>query len=69
MILNCVYLSGNQLANELNKDTTVFVELLYNRIWIFDEDCIIDSVIFMFITLKMLWNNLYCTKSYTNKGE
>ncbi len=59
----------NQLANELNNGTIAFVELLYRRMWIFDEVCIIDSVIFMFITVKMLWNNLYRTKSYTNKGE
>ncbi len=47
---------------ELNNDTIVFLELLYNILQIclkFDEVCITDSVIFLFITVKLLWNNLY----------
>ncbi len=31
--------------------------------------CIIDSVIFLFITVKLFWNNLYCMKRYTNKCD
>ncbi len=32
------------------------------------EVCIIDSVIFLLITMKLLWNGLYCMKRYINYG-
>lgn len=48
------------------------VDLVYSRIWIFsyfDEVCIIDFVIFLIITVKLLWNNPYCIKRYRNKTD
>ncbi len=45
-----------------NIDTILFLELLYSRIWIcliFEEVYINDSVISLFITLKLIWNNMH----------
>ncbi len=47
----------NQQLNsyELNNETIVFLEVLYTKIWIrliFDKVCIIDSVIFLFVTIN-----------------
>ncbi len=45
-----------------NIDTILFLELLYSRIWIcliFEEVCINNSVISLFITLKLIWNNMH----------
>ncbi len=41
-------------------------------IWIcliLDEVCFTESVIFLFITVKLLLNYLYCIKHYINKGD
>lgn len=50
----------NKSWNELSCIMTLsFVELLYSRIWlIFTHICVIDSVILLFIIVKLLWNNL-----------
>ncbi len=49
-----------------------FVKLLYNSNWIcfiIDEFYNINSVIFMFINVEILWKNLYSKKCYINKCD
>ncbi len=58
----------NWINTELNNDTIVFLELLYSWIClIFDEVCVTDSVIFLFNTVKLLWNSLYCINIKVNQ--
>ncbi len=55
-----------------NTDTVLFLELLYSRIiicLIFEEVCINDSIISLFITLKLLLNSMHCINHYRNKGN
>ncbi len=50
---------------ELSNDTIVFIEMLCSNILfclIFDEVCIFNSVTLLFITMKLLSNNMYCMK-------
>lgn len=45
---------------------------LYSIIWICfisDKVCITEFVIFLFIIVRLLWNNLYCIKCCINKGD
>ncbi len=37
--------------------------------FITDEFYNINTVIFLFVTVKLLWNNLYCIKRYINKYD
>ncbi len=54
-------LTGDEKWN----DTIVLPQLLYSRIWIclIFELCDIDSVAFLFYTVKLLWNN-NCMKCF-----
>ncbi len=46
---------------ELNNDTCCLITAVFEFL-IFDQVCILDSVIFLFIIVKLLWNNLYWKK-------
>ncbi len=62
----------NNLWKIMRIMTLSYLQMLYSRIWIgllFKEVFIIASVIFLLVTVKLLWNIIYCIKHYLNISE